>query len=71
MEHWLDGVRVMEADLESDALRSAMAGQQRADIPKPRNLDELRANPTKAYPFVLTHHGGDAWFRALRVREVR
>src|SRR5689334_9758620 len=25
MEHWLDGVRVMEADLESEALRSAMA----------------------------------------------
>jgi hypothetical protein len=71
MEHWLDGVRVMEADLESDSLRAAMASQARADIPKPRHLDELRANPTKAYPIVLTHHGGDAWFRDLRVRELK
>lgn len=71
IEHWLDGVRVMEADLESEALRSAMAGERRADIPKPRHLDELRADRTKAYPIVLTHHGGDAWFRGLRVRELR
>jgi hypothetical protein len=69
--HWLDGVRVMEADLESEALRSAMAGQRRADIPKPHHLDELRADRTKAYPIVLTHHGGDAWFRGLRIRELR
>ena len=71
IEHWLDGVRVLEADLEGEALRAAMAGQQRADIPKPHHLDELRADRTKAYPIVLTHHGGDAWFRGLRVRELR
>jgi hypothetical protein len=71
IEHWLDGVRVMEADLESEALRSAMAGERRADIPKPRNLDELHADPDKAYPIVLTHHSGDAWFRNLRVRKLR
>jgi hypothetical protein len=68
VEHWLDSVRVMETDLESEALRSAMENQRRADIPKPKHLDELKADPAKAYPFVLTHHGGDAWFRALRVR---
>src|SRR5215472_2849155 len=71
IEHWLDGVRVMEADLESEALRSAMASQKRADIPKPHHLDELRADPAKAYPIVLTHHSGDAWYRSLRIREFR
>ena len=71
IEHWLDGVRVLEADLESDALRSAMSSQPRSDIPKPHHLDELRADPAKAYPLVLTHHGGDAWFRSLRIRELR
>jgi Domain of Unknown Function (DUF1080) len=70
-QHWLDGVRVMEADLESETLRSAMANQRRADIPKPHHLDELHADPKKAYPLVLTHHGGDAWYRELRVRELR
>jgi len=71
IEHWLDGVRVMEADLESEALRSAMASERRSDIPKPLHLDELRADPAKAYPIVLTHHSGDAWFRELRVRRLR
>ena len=71
MEHWLDGVRVMEADLESESLRAAMENQRRTDIPKPRNLDELRADRGKAYPIVLTHHGGDAWFRGLRIRVLR
>jgi putative heme-binding domain-containing protein len=68
VEHWLDGVRVVEADLESDSLRAAMENQRRTDIPKPRHLDELKADRTKAYPIVLTHHGGDAWFRGLRIR---
>jgi hypothetical protein len=71
IEHWLDGVRVMEADLESQELRSAMAREKRADIPKPHHLDELHADPAKAYPIVLTHHSGNAWFRDLRVRVLR
>lgn len=71
VEHWLDGVKVMEADLESPELRAAMAAQPRPDIPKPERLDELRQNKTRAYPIVLTHHGGDAWYRNIRIRELR
>ena len=71
LEHWLDGVKVMEADVESAELRAAMTAQPRPDIPKPAHLDELKANPAKAYPIVLTHHGGDAWFRNMRIRELR
>jgi hypothetical protein len=65
VEHWLDGVSVMQADLENGPLRAAMANQRRADIPKPHHLDELHANPAKTYPIVLTHHSGDAWFRSF------
>lgn len=70
LEHWLDGVRVVEANLESPELRAAMAAQPRSDIPKPARLDELRQNKQKAYPIVLTHHGGDAWFKNIRIREL-
>ncbi|MBM3727226.1 MAG: DUF1080 domain-containing protein [Acidobacteria bacterium] len=70
IEHWLNGARVMEADLESPALRAAMERETRPDIPKPAHLDELRRNPAKAYPIVITHHGGDAWFRNLRIRRL-
>jgi hypothetical protein len=69
IEHWLDGVKVLEVDLESDTLRKSMEAESRADIPKPRHLDELKRDPAKAYPLVLTHHGGDACYRNLRVKE--
>jgi len=70
VEHWLDGVRVLEADLDSEALRRTMAAQPREDIPKLKDLDELKADRAKKYPLVLTHHGGDAWYRNIRIREL-
>jgi len=70
VEHWLDSVKVLEADLQSVALRSAMAGRSREDIPKLKHLDELKADPAKRYPIVITHHGGDAWYRNIRIREL-
>ena len=33
-------------------------------------LDELKADPAKKYPLVITHHGGDAWYRNIRIREL-
>jgi hypothetical protein len=71
VEHWLDGVRVLQTDLESQALRRTMELQAREDIPKLKNLDELRADPAKKYPLVITHHGGDAWYRNIRIRELK
>jgi hypothetical protein len=71
VEHWLDGVKVLDADLESEAVRKAMQAQPREDIPKLKNLDELRADPAKKYPIVITHHGGDAWYRNIRIRELK
>ena len=71
VEHWLDGVKVLDADLESETLRKTMAAQAREDIPKLKNLDELRADPARKYPLVITHHGGDAWYRNIRIRELR
>jgi hypothetical protein len=62
---------VIDADLESPGFRAAMQAQPREDIPKPARLDELKANPARKYPIVLTHHGGDAWFKNLRIRELR
>ncbi len=68
VEHWLDGVRVMEVDLRSAALREEMGKSPRPDVPKPSDLEMLLRKPTKVFPLVLTHHGGTAWFRNLRIR---
>lgn len=69
VEHWLDGVRVLAYDLESPEIRTAMQHEERLDIPKPKNLDELKADPKHAYPLVLTHHGGRGCYRNITVRE--
>ncbi|MCX6612218.1 MAG: DUF1080 domain-containing protein [Acidobacteria bacterium] len=58
-----------EMDLESAKLREAMVAEKRADIPKPYHLDELKEHPEKAYPLVLTHHGGKGCYRNIRIRE--
>lgn len=71
VEHWLDGVRVLEADLESPAIRAAMTRQPRADVPKPHHLDELKNQPTKTYPLVITHHGGYACYRNIQIRPLK
>jgi len=70
VEHWLDGVKVLDTDLESETLRKTMGTQAREDIPKLKNLDELKADSTKKYPLVITHHGGNAWFRNIQIREL-
>jgi hypothetical protein len=71
VEHWLDGVKVLDTDLESEALRRTMEAQAREDIPKLKHLDELKADAAKKYPLVITHHGGDAWYRNIRIRELK
>lgn len=71
LEHWINGVKVVEVDLESPALRASIEAQPRSDIPKPAHLDELKNDKARAYPIVLTHHGGDSWFRNMRIRELR
>ncbi len=71
VQHWLDGVKVLEVDLESVKLRESVAAEKRTDIPKPHHLDELKAQPGKAYPLVLTHHGGKGCYRNIRVRELK
>lgn len=70
VEHWLDGVKVLDTDLESETLRKTMAAQAREDIPKLQNLDAWKADASKKYPLVITHHGGDAWYRNIRIREL-
>jgi hypothetical protein len=71
VEHWLDGKRVLAFDLEAASLRQAMAAEERADVPKPTDLDELKSNPAKAYPLVLTHHGGRACYRNMSIKPLR
>jgi Domain of Unknown Function (DUF1080) len=62
-EHWLNGVKVVEYELGSRAVDSALAASKFRTIPwyAQRRTGHI----------VLQDHGDDAWFRSLKIREVR
>jgi hypothetical protein len=62
VEHWLNGVKVLEYELESEALKAAIAASKFRSVP---------GFGTKlAGHILLQDHGGEVWFRNIRLREL-
>ncbi len=61
-EHWLNGVKVLEFDLESATFDSAFAASKYQPIPE---FADQRSGH-----IVLQDHGDDVWFRNIRIREI-
>lgn len=59
VEHWLNGVRVLECDLASAESRARVARSKFARFADFARLSEGH--------IVLQHHGTDAWFRNIRI----
>jgi hypothetical protein len=59
VEHWIDGVRVVAADLEDPALRARIAAGKFGAFP---GFGREREGH-----LVLQHHGDAAWFRRIRI----
>jgi hypothetical protein len=66
-EHWINGVKVNEGSLTDDAVR---AGVSKRWKPAPEILQDLSA-PRPRGPVSLQHHSDEAWFRNIKIREVR
>lgn len=60
VEHWLNGVKVLEYELESGALNAAVA--------KSKFKSVAGFGAKVMGPILLQDHGGEAWFRNLRLR---
>jgi len=60
-EHWLNGVKVVEYELGSRALDSALAASKYKSMPW---FGQRRTGH-----IVLQDHGDDAWFRNVRIRQ--
>ena len=62
-EHWLNGVKVVEYELGSRSLDSALAASKFRTMPW--------YGQRRTGHIVLQDHGDDAWFRNLKIREVK
>jgi hypothetical protein len=67
-EHWLNGIKVVDVLLDDPAI---MAAVQRRWTVAPHVHELLTKQPKSDTPISLQNHGDDAWFRNLRIRELK
>jgi hypothetical protein len=68
VEHWMNGEKVVDASLKSPAVAAAMAKRWGAASPV---YDMLVNQPKKDCPISLQNHDDDAWFKNIKIRELR
>jgi hypothetical protein len=62
VEHWLNGAKILEYELESPALFKAIADSKFKDVPDFGTKFRTR--------ILLQDHGDAVWFRNLKIREL-
>lgn len=62
LEHWLNGKKVVEADLASPEFAKLVAGSKFKDMP--------RFAKEAAGRICLQDHGDEVWYRAIRIRRL-
>ena len=62
VEHWLNGDKVLEYELGSDALKAAIA---KSKFKEAQGFGERIQGR-----ILLTDHGDECWFRSIRIREL-
>ena len=63
VEHWLNGAKVLEYELGSEAVRQAIAASKFKNAAK--FGEKIRGR------ILFTDHGDECWFRNVRVRELK
>ncbi|WP_051670079.1 3-keto-disaccharide hydrolase [Bryobacter aggregatus] len=67
VEHWVNGVKVVDASLKSPVIAEGAKARWGDTHPVYKLLTE---QPKKKSPILLQNHGDEAWFRNLRVRSL-
>ena len=67
VEHWLNGVKVVDAMLDSDAVKAASAKRWTQGSAM---YDLLVKQPQKLCPISLQNHDDAAWFRNIKIRRL-
>ncbi len=63
VEHWLNGAKILEYELGSEALRSLIAESKFKDFPGFAQASEGH--------IALQHHGEELWYRNIRIRHLK
>ncbi len=67
VEHWMNGVKVVDADLDSPQAAERIAHRWGAGTPV---TEDLTKQPRRDCPISLQNHGGDTWFRDIKIRRL-
>lgn len=68
VEHWMNGEKVVDASLKSPAVAASMAKRWGVTSPV---YDLLVNQPKQRCPISLQNHGDDAWFKNIKIRELK
>ncbi len=68
VEHWLNGQRIIEADLTSELLTAKLSHRWGGDQSATFRL--MRDQLKKKTPITLQNHGDLAWFRNMKIRQL-
>jgi hypothetical protein len=66
VEHWINGVKVLEGALDSEAVTSAVAKRWAPAEP----IRDALINPKPSGPVALQHHGDEVWFKNVKIRRL-
>ncbi len=66
IEHWINGVKVLDATLADAGVREGVEKRWGAYPP----VAELLTRPQRQGPICLQHHGDRVWFRNLKIRRL-
>lgn len=68
VEHWLNGVKVVDTPLDAPEIAQGLARRWGAGSPV---YEMLTRQPKKACPLSLQNHNDEAWFRNIRIRPLQ
>jgi hypothetical protein len=67
-EHWINGTKVLDGSLKDPVVEAGAAKRWKQWAP---SIYTMLSNPKPSGPIALQHHGDRAWFKNIKIRELK